>query len=103
MTLLGSLEHSQVKDVLNKGHIFLNTSLTEAYCMAIVEAASCGWVIISHWFMFWPYDRNFRLQVVSTKVGGIPEVLPEDMIYLSEPTVPSLIKSTIFIIFWFIL
>lgn len=35
----------------------------------------------------------FRLQVVSTKVGGIPEVLPEDMIYLSEPTVPSLIKS----------
>lgn len=42
VTLLGSLEHSQVKHVLNKGHIFLNTSLTEAYCMAIVEAASCG-------------------------------------------------------------
>lgn len=43
VTLLGSLEHSQVKNLLNKGHIFLNTSLTEAYCMAIVEAASCGW------------------------------------------------------------
>lgn len=42
VTLLGSLEHSQVRHVLNKGHIFLNTSLTEAYCMAIVEAASCG-------------------------------------------------------------
>lgn len=42
VTLLGSLEHSQVRDVLNQGHIFLNTSLTEAYCMAIVEAASCG-------------------------------------------------------------
>lgn len=42
VTLLGSLEHSQVVHVLNKGHIFLNTSLTEAYCMAIVEAASCG-------------------------------------------------------------
>lgn len=40
--LLGSLEHSQVRDVLTQGHIFLNTSLTEAYCMAIVEAASCG-------------------------------------------------------------
>ncbi|KAI2598730.1 phosphatidylinositol glycan anchor biosynthesis class A, partial [Homo sapiens] len=25
-----------------QGHIFLNTSLTEAFCMAIVEAASCG-------------------------------------------------------------
>ena len=42
VTLLGSLEHSQVKHVINRGHIFLNTSLTEAYCMAIVEAASCG-------------------------------------------------------------
>ena len=27
--LLGSLEHSEVRDVLTKGHIFLNTSLTE--------------------------------------------------------------------------
>ncbi|XP_023708653.1 N-acetylglucosaminyl-phosphatidylinositol biosynthetic protein [Cryptotermes secundus] len=73
VTLLGSLEHSQVRDVLTRGHIFLNTSLTEAYCMAIVEAASCG------------------LQVVSTKVGGIPEVLPSDLIYLTEPNVPSLL------------
>lgn len=75
VTLLGSLEHSQIKHVLNKGHIFLNTSLTEAYCMAIVEAASCG------------------LQVVSTKVGGIPEVLPSDLIYLVEPTVSALIDG----------
>ena len=41
--------------------------------MAIVEAASCG------------------LKVVSTKVGGIPEVLPPALIYLSEPDVPSLL------------
>ncbi|KAK0176794.1 hypothetical protein PV328_000899 [Microctonus aethiopoides] len=75
VTLLGSLEHSQVRHVLNKGHIFLNTSLTEAYCMAIVEAASCG------------------LQVVSTKVGGIPEVLPPELIYLVEPTVDALING----------
>lgn len=40
--------------------------------MAIVEAASCG------------------LQVVSTKVGGIPEVLPENLIILCEPSVKSL-------------
>ncbi|GJQ84946.1 hypothetical protein Trydic_g547 [Trypoxylus dichotomus] len=75
VTLLGSLEHSQVRDVLNQGHIFLNTSLTEAYCMAIVEAASCG------------------LLVVSTEVGGIPEVLPPDLIYLTESTVESLVKG----------
>ncbi|KAK7882470.1 hypothetical protein WMY93_028644 [Mugilogobius chulae] len=66
-------EKYQLHDrVLVQGHIFLNTSLTEAFCMAIVEGASCG------------------LQVVSTRVGGIPEVLPEDLITLCEPTVRSL-------------
>uniref|UniRef100_A0A452THB4 phosphatidylinositol N-acetylglucosaminyltransferase n=1 Tax=Ursus maritimus TaxID=29073 RepID=A0A452THB4_URSMA len=40
--LLGALEHKDVRNVLVQGHIFLNTSLTEAFCMAIVEAASCG-------------------------------------------------------------
>jgi hypothetical protein len=39
-----------------QGHIFINASLTEAFCMAIVEAASAG------------------LLVVSTRVGGVPEV-----------------------------
>lgn len=73
--LLGSQRHCNVRNILNQGHIFLNTSLTEAYCMAIVEAASCG------------------LQVVSTKVGGIPEVLPADLVHLTEPTVPALIEG----------
>lgn len=60
---------------MRSGHIFLNTSLTEAYCMAIVEAASCG------------------LQVVSTRVGGIPEVLPPHLIHLTDATVDSLHKG----------
>ena len=63
--LLGSLHHNKVRDVLCRGHIFLNTSLTEAFCIAILEAASCG------------------LLCVSTNVGGIPEVLPPDMIQLA--------------------
>lgn len=33
------------------------------------------------------------MQVVSTKVGGIPEVLPPNLIYLVEPTVPALIEG----------
>ncbi|KAG8450378.1 hypothetical protein GDO86_002870 [Hymenochirus boettgeri] len=70
--LLGALEHHQVRNVLVEGDIFLNMSLTEAFCMAIVEGASCG------------------LQVVSTRVGGIPEVLPENLIILCEPSVKSL-------------
>ncbi|VDK84470.1 unnamed protein product [Onchocerca ochengi] len=65
--MLGKLPHDQVRDVLVQGQIFLNTSLTEAFCMSIVEAASCG------------------LHVVSTRVGGIPEVLPEEFIMLVEP------------------
>lgn len=68
----GFFTQFQVRDVLRRGHIFLNTSLTEAYCMAIVEAASCG------------------LQVVSTRVGGIPEVLPPTLIHLTDATVDAL-------------
>ncbi|EDV26940.1 uncharacterized protein TRIADDRAFT_23147 [Trichoplax adhaerens] len=72
--LLGPVNHEDVRDVLIQGDIFLNTSLTEAFCIAIIEAASCG------------------LQIVSTNVGGLPEVLPDDMIYLAEPRVESLVN-----------
>nr|XP_006825510.1 PREDICTED: phosphatidylinositol N-acetylglucosaminyltransferase subunit A-like [Saccoglossus kowalevskii] len=75
VTFLGAVEHSDVRNVLNRGDIFINTSLTEAFCIAIVEAACCG------------------LQVVSTKVGGLPEVLPEELILLAEPTVQDLVYS----------
>lgn len=74
--MLGALEHAEVRDVLSRGHIFLNTSLTEAFCMAIVEACSVG------------------LHIVSTKVGGIPEVLPESLnVILTHPDVPSLVDG----------
>ncbi|CAM6104774.1 unnamed protein product [Calypogeia fissa] len=65
--MLGAVPHSNVRDVLIRGQIFLNSSLTEAFCIAIVEAACCG------------------LLTVSTRVGGVPEVLPSDMIILEEP------------------
>ena len=55
--LLGGIPHTEVRDVLSRGHIFLNTSLTESFCIAILEAASCG------------------LYVCSTDVGGVGEVL----------------------------
>lgn len=72
---LGSVPHAHVRDVLVRGHVFLNCSLTESFCIALLEAASCG------------------LFVVSTDVGGVPEVLPEDMVYLSEPCVSGLVES----------
>ncbi|CAH8839631.1 unnamed protein product [Trichobilharzia szidati] len=63
--LLGSLQPHEVRSVLIQGDIFLNTSLTEAFCIAIIEAVSCG------------------LMVISTAVGGLPEVLPEHFIRLA--------------------
>ena len=76
VTMLGELKHDQMRDrLLVKGDIFLNCSLTEAFCMAILEAASCG------------------LAVVSTAVGGIPEVLPKEYIYLVEARVDSILAG----------
>ena len=48
VTMLGELRHSDVRDaLLARADIFLNTSLTEAFCMAILEAVSCGITVVS--------------------------------------------------------
>eukprot|EP00257_Ricinus_communis_P021512 XP_015581023.1 phosphatidylinositol N-acetylglucosaminyltransferase subunit A isoform X2 [Ricinus communis] len=96
--MLGAVPHSCVRCVLIRGHIFLNRlnlpvscsinhlvqiqivlshscSLTEAFCIAILEAASCG------------------LLTVSTRVGGVPEVLPDDMIVLAEPDPSDMVQA----------
>ncbi|KMT18083.1 hypothetical protein BVRB_2g032740 [Beta vulgaris subsp. vulgaris] len=73
--MLGAVPHAQVRSVLISGHIFLNSSLTEAFCIAILESASCG------------------LLTVSTRVGGVPEVLPDDMIVLAEPDPRDMVQA----------
>ena len=45
----------------------MNTSLTESFGIASLEAACAG------------------LYVVSTRVGGLPEILPKDMISFANP------------------
>ncbi|KAG7097712.1 hypothetical protein E1B28_005036 [Marasmius oreades] len=65
--LLGPIRHNDVRSVLIRGSIFMNTSLTESFGIAILEAACAG------------------LYVVSTRVGGVPEILPPDMISFAEP------------------
>lgn len=72
---LGFVPHKSVRDVLVRGHIFLNCSLTESFCIAILEAASAG------------------LPVVATNVGGVPEILPPDMIDLADPNVDDMVRS----------
>eukprot|EP00804_Cyclotella_cryptica_P018089 CCRYP_017611-RA/>CCRYP_017611-RA protein AED:0.37 eAED:0.46 QI:0/0/0/1/1/1/2/0/130 len=39
---LDYVPHSSVRDVLVRGNVFLNCSLTESFCIAILEAASAG-------------------------------------------------------------
>eukprot|EP00866_Antonospora_locustae_P001521 jgi/Antlo1/1521/2312 len=67
VALLGSVDYKDVSRILKKCDLFLNTSLTESFCMAIIEAAACG------------------LHVVSTNVGAVHEVLPPHIITLVKP------------------
>ena len=53
----------------------MNTSLTESFGIAIVEAACTG------------------LYVVSTKVGGVPEILPPDMISFANPDEDDVVRA----------
>ncbi|EIN09063.1 transferase [Punctularia strigosozonata HHB-11173 SS5] len=73
--LLGPIRHSDVRSVLTRGSIFLSTSLTESFGIAIVEAACAG------------------LYVVATRVGGVPEILPEDMISFADPNEDDVVRA----------
>ncbi|KAF9455875.1 glycosyltransferase family 4 protein [Collybia nuda] len=73
--LLGPVRHGDVRSVLIQGSIFMNTSLTESFGIAILEAACAG------------------LYVVSTKVGGVPEILPEDMISFAAPEEDDVVRA----------
>lgn len=52
----GAVSHDKVSSVLNSGDIFLNTSLTEAFCIAILEAACCGLQVC------WWCPRSFTIK-----------------------------------------
>ncbi|EPS96892.1 hypothetical protein FOMPIDRAFT_127023 [Fomitopsis schrenkii] len=73
--ILGPVRHNDVRNVLIRGSIFLNTSLTESFGIAIVEAACAG------------------LYVVATRVGGVPEILPEDMISFAKPDEDDVVRA----------
>lgn len=77
ISLLGSLTHRQVKETMQKGDIFLNTSLTESFCIAILEACCTG------------------LFVITTNIGGVDEVLPSYMRILVEVDSKQIIKAVI--------
>ncbi|GAA5842697.1 hypothetical protein JCM9279_003666 [Rhodotorula babjevae] len=73
--LLGPVKHEHVRGLLGRAQIFLNPSLTEAFGIGILEAACAG------------------LFVVSTRVGGVPEVLPPGLVEFAEPDVDDLVRA----------
>ncbi|KAL8291788.1 hypothetical protein RQP46_002046 [Phenoliferia psychrophenolica] len=75
VTLLGAIRHENVRDLLSRAEIFLNPSLTESFGIGILEAACAG------------------LFVVSTRVGGVPEVLPPGLVEFAEPEVEDLVRA----------
>ncbi|KAK2196402.1 bifunctional PIGA [Babesia duncani] len=77
VTLLGSVQPVNVPKLLQRGHIFINCSTTESFCIAILEAAACG------------------LLVVATHVGGVPEILPSDMLHTTDCNVEGVLCGII--------
>lgn len=73
--LVGSVPQGEVQGHLTRGEIFLSPSLTEAFGTSLIEAASCG------------------LLVVATDVGGVPEVLPPEMMLLAKPSTDSIVAT----------
>ena len=77
ITLLGPLPHSAIPAALSAADVFLNCSLTEAFCIAILEAVSCG------------------LPVVSTRVGGVPEILPPELLDTTDVDVHAIVAAVV--------
>lgn len=76
VALVGAVRQRDVCAHLNRGQIFLNTSLTEAFGTSIIEATCAG------------------LYVVTTRVGGIPELLPSSMMRLAAPHAHDIVRAT---------
>ncbi|RYE26057.1 MAG: colanic acid biosynthesis glycosyltransferase WcaL [Sphingobacteriales bacterium] len=55
ITLAGSLNRDAIKILLNNSHLFLQASVSEGFCNAVIEAQAMG------------------LPVVATDAGGLPE------------------------------
>jgi phenylacetate-CoA ligase len=68
VTLTGRLTRDRVAEELNRAEVFLNTSLTDGMPSALLEASACG------------------LPIVSTAVGGIPDMIEDGVNGCLAPT-----------------
>ena len=61
------MSHEEVAEIMRDSDVLLNTSLTESFCMTVVEATMCG------------------LAVVTTNVGGINELKTNKNVFYCKP------------------
>ncbi|KAG5377502.1 hypothetical protein IGI04_042098 [Brassica rapa subsp. trilocularis] len=79
--MLGAVPHSRVRSVLVTGHIFLNSSLTEAFCIAILEAASCGLLTVlpDDMVVLAEPDPDDMVRAIEKAISILPSINPEEM------------------------
>ena len=81
---------SSFRWIVYDSHIRSNCCCVETV-LCVFPHSAFRWSVCEEWLLLcWNSAVcffSFRLQVVSTKVGGVPEVLPPDLIYLAEPSV----------------
>ncbi|KAL0383341.1 UNVERIFIED_CONTAM: Phosphatidylinositol N-acetylglucosaminyltransferase subunit A [Sesamum calycinum] len=79
--MLGAVPHAKVQSVLVTGHIFLNSSLTEAFCIAILEAASCGLLTVlpDDMFVLAEPDPTDMVMAITKAIDLLPQIDPQAM------------------------
>ncbi len=80
--LLGLKSRAELRDCLNQADIYLQPSLTESLCKAVMEAASMG------------------LPIIASQVGGIPEIINDGIngLLTTPGDVESIIEAMKFLI-----
>ncbi|KAG5407987.1 hypothetical protein IGI04_004306 [Brassica rapa subsp. trilocularis] len=80
--MLDAVPHSRVRSVLVAGHMFLNSSLTEAFCTAILEAASCGLLTVlpdDMVVLAEPDPEDNMVRAIGKAISILPSINPEEM------------------------
>lgn len=73
--ILGRVDHHLVQGLLESSNIYVNTSLTESFGIAVLEAAALG------------------LTCVTTDVGAVHEIISNEELILTECTPNSILEG----------
>jgi glycosyltransferase involved in cell wall biosynthesis len=77
VAFLGKIERSEMPHLLNSARFLVAPSRYESFGLPALEAISCG------------------VPVIASRVGGLPEIVDEDIGMLVEPQRPSVLAASI--------